>query len=147
SLKNNNVQKIEKSEITGAEKNKLFPTDIGVVVTDFLVEHFKNIMDYQFTARVEKEFDEIASGNKAWDERISTFYQPFHQTVVKAEEESGRASGKRLLGADPVSGKPVYALVGRFGPMVQIGDQEDEEKPRFASLRKEQSIQSITLEE
>ena len=146
-LQQGEVKSKEESETTGAEKNKLFPTDIGMVVNDFLVEHFEQIMDYHFTARVEQEFDEIAEGKKAWDKMIDGFYGPFHETVKTTEETSGKATGKRLLGEDPKSGKPVYALVGRYGPMVQIGDVEDEEKPKFSSLQKGQSIQSIELAE
>jgi DNA topoisomerase I len=146
-LVNTNVNKESASETTGAEKSKLFPTDIGTVVTDFLVEHFSGILDYNFTANVEKEFDEIASGLIAWEKMIDGFYGPFHARVVKTEEVSTKATGKRLLGYDPNDGKPVYALVGRYGPMVQIGESENEEKPRFASLRKEQSIQTISMEE
>lgn len=146
-LQQGEVKSKEESETTGAEKNKLFPTDIGMVVNDFLVEHFEQIMDYHFTARVEQEFDEIAEGKKAWDKMIESFYGPFHQTVKNTEENSAKATGKRLLGEEPKSGKPVYALVGRYGPMVQIGDVEDEEKPSFSSLQKGQSIQSIELQE
>jgi DNA topoisomerase I len=146
-LKGTQLTTAQRTEVTGAEKNKLFPTDIGTVVTDFLVDHFENILDYQFTARVEKEFDEIAAGKKVWDKMIEDFYGPFHQTVVQAEEISGRATGKRLLGNEAETGKPIYALVGKYGPMVQIGDASDEEKPRYASLRKDQSIQSISLTE
>jgi len=146
-LVNSDVKQETASETTGAEKSKLFPTDIGTVVTDFLVEHFSGILDYNFTAKVEKEFDEIAAGLKAWEKMIDGFYGPFHARVLKTGEESSKATGKRLLGHEPENGKPVYALVGRYGPMAQIGESEDEEKPRFASLRKEQSIQTISLEE
>jgi DNA topoisomerase-1 len=135
------------SEITGAEKSKLAPTDIGIVVTDFLVENFGKILDYGFTASVEKEFDDIAQGLKNWTEMIRSFYNPFHESVEDTLENSERAKGERLLGEDPKSGKNVYARIGRFGPMIQIGEQEDEEKPKFASLRKNQSIQTISLEE
>lgn len=135
------------TEITGAEKSKLAPTDIGIVVNDFLVEHFGKILDYGFTASVEKEFDDIAQGLKNWTEMIRSFYNPFHENVEDTLENSDRAKGERLLGTDPKSGKNVYARIGRFGPMIQIGEQEDEEKPQFASLRKNQSIQTINLEE
>ncbi len=135
------------TEITGAEKSKLAPTDIGIVVTDFLVENFGKILDYGFTASVEKEFDDIAQGLKNWTEMIRSFYSPFHESVEDTLENSERAKGERLLGEDPKSGKNVYARIGRFGPMIQIGEQEDEEKPKFASLRKNQSIQTISLEE
>jgi DNA topoisomerase I len=147
SLKSDIVKKETKNEITGAEKNKLFPTDIGIVVNDFLVEHFKDIMDYNFTASVEKQFDDIAQGMLKWTKMIDEFYGPFHSHVENTLEHSEKATGARLLGTDPQSGKNVYARIGRFGPMIQIGEAEDEEKPKFASLRKEQSIQSITFEE
>lgn len=146
-LANGKVNKEEKTEITGAEKNKLFPTDIGAVVNDFLVENFPKIMDYHFTASVEKEFDEIANGKVEWHQMIKEFYDPFHENIVITEKESKRATGKRLLGVDPVSKKNMYALVGRFGPMVQIGETEDEEKPKYASIRGNLSIESITLEQ
>lgn len=137
-----------KMEVTGKEKNKLSPTDIGIVVTDFLTENFGRILDYNFTAKVEEEFDEIARGLKEWTSMIHDFYQPFHQTVENTMEHSERASGERELGKHPVSGKKVIARIGRFGPMVQIGDEQmDGEKAQFASLKTGQSIGSITLEE
>lgn len=136
-----------KTEITGAEKSKLFPTDIGIVVNDFLVEHFERIMSYDFTASVEKKFDDIADGQVEWNTMIRDFYKGFHKEVEKTIEHGDRATGERKLGTDPASGKPVYARIGRFGPMVQIGDAEDDEKPRFAGLRKDQSITDITFEE
>ncbi|MFZ5554899.1 MAG: type I DNA topoisomerase [Bacteroidota bacterium] len=135
------------SENTGAEKSKLFPTDIGMIVNDFLVEHFKDILDYGFTASVEKEFDDIAQGMMKWNEMIKRFYKPFHKGVEETLEHGERASGSRELGIDPVSGKTVTAKIGRFGPMIMIGNAEDEEKPRFSSLRKDQSIATISLEE
>lgn len=135
------------TEITGAEKKKLFPTDIGIVVTDFLLENFSNVMDYGFTAEAEKEFDSIAQGQKEWNDMISRFYSPFHTSVETTLEESARANGERLLGVDPKSGKNVYARIGRFGPMVQIGQVDDEEKPKFAKITGDGSITSITLEE
>ncbi|HMC96479.1 MAG TPA: topoisomerase C-terminal repeat-containing protein, partial [Flavobacteriales bacterium] len=135
------------SENVGAEKQKLFPTDIGMVVNDFLVEHFPTIVDLNFTAKVEEEFDVIAEGKENWREMIKRFYMPFHATIGTVSETAERATGARLLGTDPVSGKPINARIGRFGPMIQIGAVEDEEKPRFASLRKDQSIQTITLQE
>ncbi len=146
-LKNNEVTERKESENTGAERNKLFPTDLGMVVTDFLSEHFDKIMDYSFTAKIEQEFDEIAQGREKWNKMIETFYQPFHQTVEHTMEHAGRAKGERELGPDPTTGKPVFARLGRFGPMVQIGTTEDEEKPRFAKLRTNQSIETITLDE
>lgn len=136
-----------KTEITGAERNKMFPTDIGVLVNDFLVQHFKGIVDYNFTAKVEKEFDEIAQGYKDWTDMLSKFYGPFHAEVQDTLDNADRATHERELGTDPESGKPITVRVGRFGPLVQIGTAEDEEKPRFASLRKGQMIETITLEE
>src|SRR5690606_9843869 len=115
--------------------------------TDFLAENFTQIMDYNFTAKVEKEFDEIAEGLLEWQTMLSEFYKPFHENVEFTEKNSAKAKGKRELGVDPKSGKQVYALIGRYGPMVQIGEAEDEEKPKFASLQKNQSIETITLEE
>jgi len=147
SLKNNEITEVKESENTGAEKNKLFPTDLGMVVTDFLSEHFDKIMDYSFTAKIEEEFDEIAGGKQKWNKMIGDFYKPFHQSVEHTMEHAGRAKGEHELGVDPVSGKPVVARLGRFGPMVQIGSTEDEEKPRFAKLRPNQSIETITLDE
>jgi len=140
-------QKEEKKEITGADKNKLVPTDMGIMVNNFLMEYFPQIMDYGFTAKVEDEFDEIASGKKDWVEMLRNFYKPFHQTVEKATEQSERVSAERFLGNDPVSGKPVIVRMGRYGPLVQIGSSEGDEKPRFASLRKDQRIETITLEQ
>ena len=142
------ITKNELSEITGKEKNKLAPTDIGIVVTDFLTEHFERIMDYNFTARVEEEFDEIAKGLVEWTKMIKDFYSPFHTTVEDTLENSERATGEREIGIHPESGRRIIARIGRFGPMIQIGDEQaDGEKPQFASLRTGQSINSITLEE
>ena len=147
-LKNGTIKTIEKTEITGKEKNKLSPTDIGIVVTDFLQDHFARIMDYHFTARVEEEFDEIAKGLTEWTKMIHDFYTPFHANVEDTLENSDRATGERELGIHPQSGKKIIARIGRFGPMIQVGDEQiDGEKPQFASLRGEQSINSITLEE
>ena len=147
-LTNNELIEEEKSEITGKEKNKLSPTDIGIVVTDFLKENFELIMDYNFTAKVEEEFDEIAKGLIDWTKMIHKFYDPFHQSVEKTLEHSERATGERELGIHPVNGKKIIARIGRFGPMVQIGDEQtDGEKPQFASLQKDQSIGNITLDQ
>lgn len=148
-LKNDKVELNEKTEITGAEKNKLFPTDIGLLVSDFLLENFPNIMDYNFTASVEQRFDDIATGKTVWSKMIDDFYKPFHETVETTEKESKRVTGERLLGIDPVSGEPVIARMGRFGPMAQIGkaDEETGKKARFAKLRNTQSIETINLEE
>lgn len=147
SLKNNKISEQKKTEVTGTEKNKLFPTDIGIVVNSFLMEYFKGIMDYNFTAKVEKEFDEIAQGLKEWTKVLHEFYYPFHEKVEHTLQNSEKFSGERKLGQDPKSGKDVIVRIGRFGPMVQIGNAEDEEKPRFAGLRKEQSLETITFEE
>lgn len=146
-LKKGEIKKQQKTEITGAEKGKLFPTDIGAVVNDFLVEHFKGIVDFHFTANVEKEFDEIAHGLKEWTTMLKNFYKPFHLEVEDTLANADRASGERLLGIDPKSGKNVYARVGKFGPMVQIGEADDEDKPIYASLLKSQSIESVKLED
>lgn len=140
------AEKISK-EKTGSDKGKLIPTDIGRVVTEFLIENFGNVLDYNFTATVEKEFDDIAQGLMKWTAMIKDFYKPFHDSVENTLEHSDRATGERLLGVDPQSGKNVYARIGRFGPMIQIGEQDDEEKPKFASVKKDQSIQTISLED
>ena len=147
-LKSGEIAHKELSEITGREKNKLAPTDIGIIVTDFLSEHFEIIMDYGFTAQVEKEFDEIAQGLMEWTNMIKNFYTPFHLNVEDTLENSERATGERELGMHPVSGRRIIARIGRFGPMIQIGDEQvDGEKAQFASLRANQSINSITLDE
>jgi len=147
-LKNGAITSSEKTEVTGRDKNKLSPTDIGVVVTDFLEDHFAKIMDYHFTAEVEEKFDRIAQGLTEWTKMIHDFYNPFHANVEDTLEHSDRATGERELGVHPDSGKKIIARIGRFGPMIQIGDEQtDGEKPQFASLRGEQSINSITLEE
>lgn len=146
-LKDKNITEAKETENTGAERNKLFPTDLGLVVTDFLSEYFKKVMDYGFTARIEEEFDEIAHGKKVWHKMIDSFYHPFHENVEHTMEHAERAKGEHHLGEDPESGKPVVARLGRYGPMVQIGSTEDEEKPRFAKLRAHQSIETITFEE
>ncbi len=147
SLSEGKLEESESKEKTGSDKGKMIPTDIGRVVTEFLMEHFDQVMNYNFTASVEKEFDDIAKGLVQWTKMISEFYGPFHVKVEDTIENSERASGERLLGEDPKTGKNIYARIGRFGPMVQIGEQDDEEKPKFASLQKDQSIQTISLEE
>jgi len=137
-----------KSEITGAEKSKLFPTDIGMVVTDFLIKYFDLIMDYNFTAKVEKEFDEIAEGELVWNDMIRTFYEPFHSKVENALNEAERTNGVRILGIDPTTGKELSVKIGRFGPLAQLGEAtEDGDKPQFASLRSGQHLETITIEE
>ena len=148
-LKAGKISDSEKTEITGAEKSKLFPSDIGMVVNDFLVEHFPRIVDFNFTATVEKEFDAIAEGKKEWTEMIDKFYKPFHVNVEKTLKESDYSKGERILGNDPKSGKPVTVRIGRFGPVAQIGESNKEtgEKPQYASLLKGQLIESISLEE
>ncbi|WP_341843330.1 type I DNA topoisomerase [Chitinophaga caseinilytica] len=146
-LKNDKISKQTDQENTGAEKAKLFPTDLGMLVTDFLKQYFDRVMDYGFTARIEEEFDEIAGGKKKWNKMLSDFYAPFHNNVEETLEKAERVKGERHLGEDPASGKPVTARMGRFGPMVQIGKVDDEEKPRFAKLKQTQSIETITFEE
>lgn len=146
-LQENEIKKETATEITGRERNKLSPTDIGMVVTDFLMEHFGDIMDYNFTAEVEEEFDDIAKGLKEWTEMIRRFYDPFHDTVNETLEHSERASGERYLGVDPKSNEKVIVRIGRYGPMAQIGSTDGEEKAKFASLLPHQSIETITLEE
>ena len=147
-LKGTHIERSTKTEITGKEKNKLFPTDIGMVVTDFLKDHFAHIMDYHFTAEVEAQFDEIAHGKMNWTDMIRSFYDPFHLSVEDTLEHSDRATGERVLGVHPESNRKVLARIGRFGPMIQVGDEkEDGEKPQFASLQNTQSIHTITLED
>ncbi|MEW2921316.1 type I DNA topoisomerase [Muricauda sp. ANG21] len=135
------------SEMVGSDKGKLVPTDIGMIVNDFLVSHFTKILDYNFTAQVEEDFDEIASGEEDWQHMMKSFYKEFHPNVIEVEENAERASGERVLGTDPKSGRQVAARLGRFGPMVQIGTVDEEEKPLFASLLPDQSINTITFEE
>lgn len=134
------------TETVGSDKGKMVPTDIGMIVNDFLVSHFTNILDYNFTAKVEEDFDEIAAGEEDWQKVMQSFYKDFHPTVLDVEENADRASGERILGEDPKTGKPVLVRLGRFGPMAQIGSAEDEEK-RFASLLPDQSITTITFEQ
>ncbi len=148
-LKNDIISKTQSEENTGAEKSKLFPTDLGLVVTDFLSEHFKRVMDYSFTANIEQEFDNIAEGKMVWNTMVGDWYKPFHAGVEHTLENAERAKGERVLGNEESTGKPIIARMGRFGPMVQIGAQTDDEndKPRFAKLTAAQSIETITLEE
>lgn len=136
------------NEITGADRGKLVPTDIGLLVNDFLVTYFPAIVDFQFTAKVEEEFDNIAEGHKAWNQMIREFYGPFHETVVSAEGISRQeASGARELGTDPASGKPIIARLGRYGPMFQMGTAEDEDKPKFAAVPQGHKLSEVTLEQ
>ncbi len=148
SLKKGQISDTEKTEITGADKGKLIPTDTGMVVNDFLTEYFPDILDFNFTATVEKEFDQVAEGDENWTKLIDKFYKVFHPVVESATNmQTDHKIGERILGTDPKSGKQVSVKIGRFGPMAQIGVQEDEEKPQFAGLQKTQSIATITLEE
>ncbi|MGZ3847955.1 MAG: type I DNA topoisomerase [Flavisolibacter sp.] len=146
-LSHDKISRKTETENTGAEKSKLFPTDLGLVVTDFLKQYFDDIMDYSFTARIEEEFDEVAQGKIRWNKMIDDFYNPFKEDVEKTIETAERARGENELGTDPQSGKPVVARMGRYGPMVQIGSTEDEVKPRFARLKPNQSIETISLDE
>ena len=146
-LKNEKINEEVRSEKTGFEKAKLFPTDIGSLVNKFLLEFFDNIMDYNFTASVEKEFDEIAAGQKKWNKMIKEFYGPFHAKVENTLENAKKYSGERLLGVDPKTGLNIFVKIGRYGPIAQLGDTESEEKPKFAGLKKDQSIETVTLED
>ena len=147
-LADGKVQEATRTETVGSEKGKLMPTDVGLVVNDFLMEAFPGIMDYNFTANVEKEFDEVAEGKKDWKKLIQSFYKDFEPDVERSlEQQSSHKVGERSLGTDPASGKPVVVKIGRFGPMAQIGETGEEEKPRFARLAAGQSIETITLEE
>ena len=147
-LKDNIISDTDSTEITGAEKSKLLPTDIGTVVNDFLLEYFPDILDYNFTANVEKQFDEIAEGEEQWTTILKHFYTQFHPSVENTlATKSAHKAGERILGNEPKTGKQVSVKIGRFGPVVQIGTSEDDEKPRFAQLKKDMSIETITLEE
>jgi DNA topoisomerase-1 len=150
-LSNNKLEKNTETEITGAEKNKLFPTNTAMVVNDFLVEHFPDITDYSFTSGIEREFDEIASGKLEWRKMIDNFYLPFSKKVQSTEQVERSSVGRvRELGTDKKSGKNVYAKLGKFGAYVQIGENPDDnggEKPKFASLRPGQFIESISMED
>jgi len=146
-LEDGGINSATKTEITGAEKNKLFPTDMGIIVNDFLVANFPKIVDFSFTANVEKEFDEIAQGHKTWNSMINDFYGGFRTSVEESKQLKTGISKPRELGVDPESGKKVFARMGKFGPMVQIGENEDEDKPRYASIRKGQLIETITFDE
>ena len=146
-LKKNKITEKTGKENIGYEKAKLVPTDIGVLVNKFLISYFETIVDYNFTANVEKEFDKIAEGRCEWNKMIKEFYKGFHKTITETSDNSGKFSGEKLLGVDPVSGKNVYVKIGRFGPVAQIGDTESDEKPKFAGLHKDQSIETITLDE
>ena len=146
-LASEQIQAFNLTETTGADKGKLMPTNIGMVVNDFLVEHFKEVLDFQFTARMESDFDAIASGSREWKELLDVFYGDFHPIIEEVKEKAGFAKGERELGTDPKTGKKIFAKIARYGPVVQLGETESEEKPRFASLLKGQMLDSITLEE
>jgi len=145
-LKGSDIKSVVLSENSGSDKGKLVPTDIGIIVNDFLVKNFATILDYNFTAKVEQDFDEIAEGNEDWTKMMRDFYNHFHPNVLDVEENADRESGERILGNDPKTGKPVSVRLGKFGPMAQIGDIDDENK-QFASLGTEQNIGTITLED
>lgn len=146
-LKNGKVTEKVLSEKVGSDKGKLVPTDIGMIVTDFLVNHFESILDYNFTAKVEEDFDDIAEGKEDWTKMMRTFYDKFHPNVTDVQENAERESGERVLGVDPKTGRQVSVRLGKFGPMVQIGTAEEEEKPLFASLSPDQQLNTITFEE
>lgn len=146
-LKDAQIKDETKKENYGAEKKKMFPSDIGTIVNDFLVENFNKVLDYGFTAKVEEQFDEIAEGLKKWNKMIEEFYTPFHKTIENTMENAERASGERILGIDPESKKEVIARIGKFGAMIQIGRADDEDKPKFASLQPSQTIENITLQQ
>jgi DNA topoisomerase I len=147
SLIKDKITSTSKSEVTGKEKSKLFPQDIGIIVNDFLIENFSEIVDYHFTAEVEEQFDEIAEGNLLWTGMLNKFYSPFHKNVEKTLEKKDRKTGSRLLGTHPETGESVYVRMGRFGPLAQIGESGDEKKARYASLTKNQLLETITLNE
>jgi DNA topoisomerase-1 len=147
-LNENELKEVSLNENFGADRKKLFPTTTGEVVNEFLNQHFKDIMDYNFTADVEKELDSIAKGELQWTEMLSNFYSPFHKNILHTQENAERANGERLLGNDPQSGEPVFVKLGKYGPIAQIGDTADEtKKPKFASLKADQHIKTISLED
>ena len=147
-LENGIITEQVNEEVYGTEKSKLFPTDIGVVVNDYLVDNFQSIIDYNFTAQVEKDLDKIAEGEEEWESTIDNFYKDFHKTIEdSSSKKTARKAGERLLGNDPKTGKPVYVKIGRFGVVAQMGDATDNDKPTFASLKTNQSLETITLEE
>lgn len=146
-LKKEKISEKRLTETVGSDKGKLVPTAVGMVVNDFLVNHFSNILDYNFTARVEQSFDDIAEGNEAWTHMLKEFYEEFHPQVEDVAKNAEREVGERVLGEDPATGKPVSVRLGKFGPMVQIGSVEDDEKPKFASLGPDQTLDSVTYEE
>ncbi|MDE6003139.1 MAG: DNA topoisomerase I, partial [Prevotella sp.] len=142
------IKQTERKEMAGSDKGKLLPTDIGIVVNDFLMKYFPAIMDYNFTAKVEQDFDKIAEGNEQWTDMLKTFYKGFEPVVEKTMNSRQESkAGERLLGKDPKSGKPVFVKIGRFGPVVQIGSADDSEKPLFAQLPSDKSMETLTLDE
>ena len=145
-LKNSKIETKKLNENFGSDKGKLVPTDIGNIVNDFLVKNFSNILDYHFTAKVEEDFDAIAEGNKEWTNMMQNFYKDFHPNVLNVEKNAEREQGERLLGTDPKSGKPLYVRLGKFGPLAQIGDSEDEDK-KFANISNDLNIGTITFEQ
>ena len=148
SLKGKQISQKSRKENIGSEKGKLIPTDIGIVVNDFLMENFNEIMDYNFTAKVEQDFDKIAEGSETWTGMMQTFYDDFMPEVEKTmNSRNEHKAGERQLGKDPKTGRPVFVKIGRFGPVVQIGTADDKDKPQFAQLPKEQSLETITLNE
>lgn len=147
SLKNNEIKETKPTETYGTEKNKLFPSDVGMVVNDFLMQFFDDVMDFNFTAKVEEQFDKIAEGKKEWQKMISSFYDPFHKAVETTLKESKKFKGEKELGTHPETSRPLVAKIGKYGPFVQMGDREDEEKPRFAKLRPGQLIENLTHED
>ena len=147
-LKGKQITQKKRKEMVGSDKGKLLPTDIGIVVNDFLMKHFNEIMDYNFTAKVEQDFDKIAEGDEQWQAMLKTFYKSFEPTVEKTmNARSEHKAGERQLGTDPKTNRPVFVKIGRFGPVVQIGTADDQDKPQFAQLPKEQSMETITLED
>ena len=147
SLRQDKLSEKKLSETVGSDKGKLVPTDVGMVVNDFLVNHFSSILDYNFTAKVEEDFDNIAEGKEEWTKMMKEFYNDFHPHVKDVSENADREVGERILGKDPDTGKPVSVRLGKFGPMVQMGSVEDDEKPKFASLSPDQTLDSVTFEE
>jgi len=146
-LENGKIEEFQKTENTGVQKSKLFPTDIGIVVNEFLLKYFKDILNYNFTAHIEDDFDKIAEGKLKWQDMLKEFYQPFHAKVIETEEKADKHKGERRLGKDPRTGKNIYAKIARYGAVIQRGESKGEEKPDFAKINKKQSLNSITLEE
>src|SRR5690606_38944915 len=146
-FRSDSIKEKQLTEKVGSDKGKLVPTDVGMIVTDFLVNHFETILDYNFTAKMEEDFDNIAEGKEDWTKMMKSFYKEFHPKVEDVQENAERESGERILGEDPKTGRTVLVRLGKFGPMVQIGTPDEEEKPQFASLLPDQQLSSITYEE